>query len=177
MGITGSHFVSVNADVAPETKRYYQQLTRFSAALAFLADVSMGTLGGELKRKEKLSARLGDNVTSRSQKTRWYTGPAFLEYLETVDTGGASAPVGPFRFPVQWVNRPDATFRGYAGTVAGGVVRSGEEIVVARSGLTARVARIAPRMRDLGVDHLLVDPPGFSPGRFRDEVARLRDLV
>jgi acyl-CoA dehydrogenase len=60
MGITGSHFVRVNADVAPETKRYYQQLTRFSAALAFLADVSMGTLGGELKRKEKLSARLGD---------------------------------------------------------------------------------------------------------------------
>jgi acyl-CoA dehydrogenase len=60
MGITGSHFVQVNADVAPETERYYQQLTRFSAALAFLADVSMGTLGGELKRKEKLSARLGD---------------------------------------------------------------------------------------------------------------------
>ena len=48
------------ADVAPETQRYYQQLTRFSAALAFLADVSMGTLGGALKRKEKLSARLGD---------------------------------------------------------------------------------------------------------------------
>ena len=50
----------MRADVAPETRRYYQQLTRFSAALAFLADVSMGTLGGALKRKEKLSARLGD---------------------------------------------------------------------------------------------------------------------
>ena len=60
MGLTGSHFVRVPADVAPETHRYYQQLTRFSAALAFLADVSMGTLGGALKRKEKLSARLGD---------------------------------------------------------------------------------------------------------------------
>jgi acyl-CoA dehydrogenase len=60
MGLTGSHFVGVRADVAPETRRYYQQLTRFSAALAFLADVSMGTLGGALKRKEKLSARLGD---------------------------------------------------------------------------------------------------------------------
>jgi acyl-CoA dehydrogenase len=54
MGMTGSHFVGVPADVAPETRRYYQQLTRFSAALAFLADVSMGTLGGALKRKEKL---------------------------------------------------------------------------------------------------------------------------
>jgi acyl-CoA dehydrogenase len=60
MGWTGSHFVAVPADVAPDTRRYYQQLTRFSAALAFLADVSMGTLGGALKRKEKLSARLGD---------------------------------------------------------------------------------------------------------------------
>ena len=60
MGFTGSHFVDVSADVAPETRRYYQQLTRFSAALAFLADVSMGSLGGALKRKEKLSARLGD---------------------------------------------------------------------------------------------------------------------
>src|SRR5207248_6777870 len=60
MGLTGSHFVHVPTDVAPETRRYYQQLTRFAAALAFLSDVSMGVLGGALKRKEKLSARLGD---------------------------------------------------------------------------------------------------------------------
>ena len=60
MGLTGSHFVSVPRSVSPATRRYYQQLTRFSAALAFLSDISMGTLGGALKRKEKLSARLGD---------------------------------------------------------------------------------------------------------------------
>ncbi len=60
MGLTGSHFVGVPDTVAPETRRYYQQLTRFSAAFAFLADISMGTMGGALKRKEKLSARLGD---------------------------------------------------------------------------------------------------------------------
>ncbi|WP_374266762.1 acyl-CoA dehydrogenase [Zoogloea sp.] len=60
MGLTGSHFVSVPDNIAPETRRYYQQLTRFSAAFAFIADLSMGTLGGALKRKEKLSARLGD---------------------------------------------------------------------------------------------------------------------
>ena len=59
-GLTGSHFVSVPTTVAPETRRYYQQLTRFSAAFAFLADISMLVLGGELKRREKLSARLGD---------------------------------------------------------------------------------------------------------------------
>ncbi|MGH8713536.1 MAG: acyl-CoA dehydrogenase, partial [Casimicrobiaceae bacterium] len=60
MGLTGSHWVRVPAGAAPETRRYYQQLTRFSSALAFLADISMGVLGGALKRKEKLSARLGD---------------------------------------------------------------------------------------------------------------------
>src|SRR5205823_7224839 len=60
MGFTGSHFVRVPPNIAAETRRYYQQLTRFSAALAFLCDVSMGSLGGALKRKEKLSARLGD---------------------------------------------------------------------------------------------------------------------
>jgi len=60
MGITGSHWVGVPAGVAPEARRYYQQLTRFSAAFAFLADVSMLVLGAALKRREKLSARLGD---------------------------------------------------------------------------------------------------------------------
>ena len=59
LGLLGSHPVRA-PEAAPETRRYYQQLTRFSAALAFLADVSMGVLGGSLKRKEKLSARLGD---------------------------------------------------------------------------------------------------------------------
>ncbi|MEJ1959166.1 MAG: acyl-CoA dehydrogenase [Nitrosomonadales bacterium] len=59
-GLTGSHFVKAPENVAPEAKRYYQQLTRFSAAFAFLADVSMLVLGGGLKRREKLSARLGD---------------------------------------------------------------------------------------------------------------------
>jgi acyl-CoA dehydrogenase len=60
MGLCGSHCARAPTGVAPETRRYYQQLTRFSAALAFLADISMGVLGGALKRKEKLSARLGD---------------------------------------------------------------------------------------------------------------------
>jgi acyl-CoA dehydrogenase len=60
LGMTGSHFVAVNAAVAPEMRRYYQQLTRFSAAFAFLAYISLLVLGGSVKRREKLSARLGD---------------------------------------------------------------------------------------------------------------------
>jgi acyl-CoA dehydrogenase len=60
LGITGSHWVGTPAHVAPETRRYYQQLTRFSAAFAYIADISMVVIGGDLKRKEKISARLGD---------------------------------------------------------------------------------------------------------------------
>jgi len=59
MGLTGSHFVVV-PEVSPQTRRYYQQLTRYSAAFAFLSDISLLVLGGGLKRREKLSARLGD---------------------------------------------------------------------------------------------------------------------
>lgn len=60
LGMTGSHFVRVGTDVAPEMHRYYQQLTRFSAAFAFLSDISLLVMGGSMKRREKLSARLGD---------------------------------------------------------------------------------------------------------------------
>lgn len=60
LGMTGSHFVDVGANVAPEMRRYHQQLTRFSAAFAFLADISLLVMGGSMKRREKLSARLGD---------------------------------------------------------------------------------------------------------------------
>jgi acyl-CoA dehydrogenase len=60
LGATGSHFARVPVDIAPEARRYYQQMTRMSSSLALVADVAMATLGGALKRKEKISARLGD---------------------------------------------------------------------------------------------------------------------
>lgn len=87
MGLTGSHFVSVNANVAPETKRYYQQLTRFSSAFAFLSDVSMLVLGGGLKRKEKLSARLGDILA------QMYLISATLKRYEAEGRQQADAPL------------------------------------------------------------------------------------
>jgi len=95
-----------------------------------------------------MSARHGDNVIARSERTPWYRGPAFLEYLEEVEVGGDDA-AKPFRFPVQWVNRPDASFRGYAGSIAGGTVAAGDEIVVARTGQPARIARIVTMDGDL----------------------------
>ncbi|MGC9270840.1 sulfate adenylyltransferase subunit CysN [Acidiphilium sp.] len=87
-----------------------------------------------------LSARHGDNVVHRSAAMAWYKGPTLLEHLEIIEP--AAGRMSPFRFPVQWVNRPDAGFRGYAGTIAGGSIRPGDPIIVAASGRTSHVARI-----------------------------------
>jgi bifunctional enzyme CysN/CysC len=88
-----------------------------------------------------VSARFGDNVTTRSGNTPWYRGPTLLEQLEEAEVEGAAAGL-PFRFPVQWVNRPNAEFRGFSGTVAGGRIAVGDPVVVAASGRQGRVARI-----------------------------------
>jgi bifunctional enzyme CysN/CysC len=88
-----------------------------------------------------LSARYGDNVIARSDRTNWYDGPCLLAYLEELDLQAETAGQ-PFRFPVQWVNRPHGDFRGYAGTVASGSIAPGDDIVVAASGRVSRVARI-----------------------------------
>ncbi|HUC47956.1 MAG TPA: sulfate adenylyltransferase subunit CysN [Xanthobacteraceae bacterium] len=88
-----------------------------------------------------ISARYGDNVTGASRNTPWYRGPALLQYLESVDID-RDVLEKPFRFPVQWVNRPNQDFRGYAGTVASGQIKAGEPVVEAASGQASRVARI-----------------------------------
>ncbi len=95
-----------------------------------------------------LSASRGDNVTQASAATRWYGGPTLLEYLETVRIDD-DAQAGPFRMPVQWVNRPGAHFRGYAGRIVGGVVRPGDRLRVLPSGRQSTVARIVTRDGDL----------------------------
>ncbi|MYZ47056.1 sulfate adenylyltransferase subunit CysN [Propylenella binzhouense] len=88
-----------------------------------------------------ISARAGDNVTTRSERTPWYDGPALLDHLEAVEIASAAAEE-PFRFPVQWVCRPDRTFRGFAGTVASGRIAVGDPVMVASSGRASRVASI-----------------------------------
>ncbi|MGB6448949.1 MAG: sulfate adenylyltransferase subunit CysN [Xanthobacteraceae bacterium] len=88
-----------------------------------------------------ISARFGDNVTAASAHTPWYRGPALLHYLESIDIDGDDL-AKPFRFPVQWVNRPNQDFRGYAGTVASGQVKVGEPVVEATSGRTSNIAQI-----------------------------------
>lgn len=88
-----------------------------------------------------MSARYGDNIIERSGNTDWYHGPCLLDYLESIDVASETSGL-PFRFPVQWVNRPNLDFRGFTGTVASGSISPGDEIVVSASGHTSRIKEI-----------------------------------
>src|SRR5262249_47261684 len=95
-----------------------------------------------------ISARFGDNVVMPSPKMRWYRGPRVLEYLEAVDVEG-DLRSKPMRFPIQLVSRPHLDFRGYAGTIVSGSIRPDDPVVVARSGVASRIARIITADGDL----------------------------
>jgi len=88
-----------------------------------------------------VSAVVGDNVTMRSSATPWYRGPSLLEHLESVAVPDPAEGAA-FRMPVQWVNRPNPEFRGFAGMIASGVVHPGDAVRVLPSGRTSTVARV-----------------------------------
>jgi len=96
-----------------------------------------------------ISARYGDNIFQRSDAMKWHDGPTLMEHLERVDTQADTEADFPFRMPVQWVNRPNLDFRGFAGTITAGSVKPGDEILVAHSGKTAQVKRIVTADSDL----------------------------
>ena len=100
-----------------------------------------GELGFKAIQAIPVSARFGDNVSSPSERTPWYSGPHLLDYLEMVDVE-EDRTGKPFRMPVQWVNRPNSDFRGFAGTIASGGVKPGDEIAILPSGQTSRITRI-----------------------------------
>ena len=95
-----------------------------------------------------VSALAGDNVVDGSRYMPWYEGPSLLGYLEGVDVEAEETSL-PFRMPVQWVNRPDLDFRGYAGRIAGGIVRPGDDVRVLPSGKQSKIARIVTMDSDL----------------------------
>ncbi|ACT05711.1 sulfate adenylyltransferase, large subunit [Dickeya chrysanthemi Ech1591] len=95
-----------------------------------------------------ISALDGDNVATPSSTMSWYHGPTLLEVLETVNVSARSLSQ-PMRFPVQYVNRPNLDFRGYAGTVASGTVRVGQRVKVLPSGVESSVSRIVTFDGDL----------------------------
>jgi sulfate adenylyltransferase large subunit len=95
-----------------------------------------------------VSALLGDNVTSRSERTPWYDGLPLLEHLESVQPSRERLDA-PFRYPIQLVVRPNDEFRGYAGRIASGRIRVGDEVQAWPSGHPTRIARIVTRDGDL----------------------------
>ena len=126
--------VGWDADIFTEICRAYRK---------FAADIGAGDV-----TCIPMSALRGDNVTSPSASMRWYAGPTLLAHLESMEVAADRA-AKPFRMPVQLVNRPDQNFRGYSGTIASGIVRPGDRIVVLPSGHTTEVARIVTMDGDL----------------------------
>ncbi|WP_179733746.1 sulfate adenylyltransferase subunit CysN [Bradyrhizobium sp. IAR9] len=128
-------------DLVSYNKECFDRIARdylaFAAGLGFTSVVTI-----------PISARYGDNVVDRSAHANWYHGPCLLEHLESIDIPSGTAGQA-FRFPVQWVNRPNPDFRGYAGTVASGRISAGDEIIVAASGRTTRIKRIVTHDGDL----------------------------
>jgi bifunctional enzyme CysN/CysC len=96
-----------------------------------------------------LSGLTGANVVEPSDEMPWYGGPTLLQYLEAVEVDEERMQLAPFRLPVQWVNRPDLDFRGFAGTIAGGTISPGDRIVALPSGQTSEVARVVTYDGDL----------------------------
>ncbi|RYE01575.1 MAG: sulfate adenylyltransferase subunit CysN [Sphingomonadales bacterium] len=89
-----------------------------------------------------ISGFKGDNITALSENTPWFAGPALIDHLETVELDVDAAQARPFRLPVQWVNRPNLDFRGFAGLIASGSVKPGDKVRILPSGRTTSVARI-----------------------------------
>jgi bifunctional enzyme CysN/CysC len=96
-----------------------------------------------------ISGLRGDNISIRGEQSPWYAGPTLMEHLETVEIDAARLQSAPFRLPVQWVNRPNLDFRGFAGQIVSGRIAPGDEVRILPSGRTSRVARIVTYDGDL----------------------------
>ena len=98
-------------------------------------------LGFQTIKAIPISALFGVNVASKSEETPWYGGPSLVDHLEAVSISQPEFE-SPFRFPVQWVNRPNRDFRGVSGQVASGKVSVGDSVTVAKSGQQTTIKRI-----------------------------------
>ena len=119
----------------------------FDAIVAEYAAVAAAT-GVEQWDAIPLSGLTGDNVATRSAAIRWYDGPSLIEWLAAVPIDGPNDDSA-LRLPVQWVNRPNHDFRGFAGQIAAGRVRPGDAVRILPSGRSASVARIVTADGDL----------------------------
>jgi bifunctional enzyme CysN/CysC len=97
-----------------------------------------------------ISGFKGDNITGPSANTPWYHGASLIEHLENVELNNTADQARPLRMPVQWVNRPNLDFRGFAGLIASGSVKPGDVVRVLPSGKTSTVARIVTMPKGSG---------------------------
>ena len=121
----------------------------FDAVVAAYHD-SVATAGFDSVVAIPVCATAGDNVTTTSPAMRWYAGPTLLAHLESLSVADTALD-GPFRMPVQSVSRPDQSFRGFAGTIATGRLRPGDQVVASASGQTAQIRRIVTLDGDCAV--------------------------
>jgi bifunctional enzyme CysN/CysC len=96
-----------------------------------------------------ISGLAGDNISKRSRNMAWYSGPSLIEHLESVEFDASAAQALPFRMSVQWVNRPNLDFRGFAGLIASGSIAPGDQVRVLPSGKLTQVSRIVTFDGDL----------------------------
>jgi bifunctional enzyme CysN/CysC len=127
----------------------YDQAT-YDAIVADYADFAT-SIGIEHFTSIPISGFKGDNVTALSGNTPWYIGPTLIEYLETVELDSETDRAKPFRMAVQWVNRPNLDFRGFAGLISEGTIAPGDAVRILPSGKTTRVERIVTLDGDLDV--------------------------
>ncbi|MEC9184954.1 MAG: adenylyl-sulfate kinase, partial [Pseudomonadota bacterium] len=119
-----------------------------------------------------VSALKGDNLRKKSFEMAWYRGPTLLDVLESLDTLEPRTQQ-PFRLPIQWINRPDADFRGYSGTVASGQIHVQDEIVVVPSFRKTKVDRIVT----MDADRVSAQAGDAIPLTFKDKVDAQRGDV
>ena len=121
---------------------------RFDAIVADYAAFAR-EIGIENVTAMPISGFRGDNITAPSANMPWYNGPTLMAHLESIDVDSRREVARPLRMPVQWVNRPDLDFRGFAGLIASGTVQPGDAVRVLPSGRTSTIARIVTLAGDL----------------------------
>ena len=127
----------------------YDQAT-YDAIVADYAHFAT-SIGIEAFTAIPISGFKGDNITTLSGNTPWYAGPTLIEHLDTVELDGDADRAKPFRMAVQWVNRPNLDFRGFAGLISEGTIAPGDAVRILPSGKMTRVERIVTLDGDLDV--------------------------
>jgi bifunctional enzyme CysN/CysC len=150
MGIKHIVLAVNKMDLINYDKATYESIVASYHAFIKELQIHHETQSSELKILSiPISALAGDNITTQSDRMKWYQGPTLMDYLEEVPLEQDQSLKRPFRMPVQWVNRPNQQFRGFSGTILSGDIFAGEEIYIQPSGKTTTVKSIITKDESL----------------------------